>query len=112
MQTLSPIFLQALGQIAPAPLTAAEQRLLAYKLALQRHDWSFEWSDDGVVHRAGRDEQRRLEAERAAIDPDGTVWNTLAPASHRFCAMRTAAYDKADPRRFTGDRLTGFGGLE
>lgn len=59
-------------------------RLALYKHDLAHHDWTAgDWSDDAWVAQRGRDERRRLEAEAKVIDPDFSVWNSVAPAEYR-----------------------------
>lgn len=70
------IFGPILASIQAQP---AQLRLAAYVAALRRHDWSFEYSDDMRAIRAGRDSLKHLVAERAAIDADGAIWNSVAP---------------------------------
>lgn len=68
-----------------APILASIQaqpqilRRADYVAALRRHDWSFEHSDDMRAIRAGRESLKGLVAERAAIDADGAIWNSVAP---------------------------------
>lgn len=68
---------------APILASIADQSLMlrkaAYKTALQAHDWTFEWSDDAKSVEAGRQSLKFLVAERAEIDPDGAIWNSVAP---------------------------------
>lgn len=79
MSNLHPVFqdvLVSLGLPQHIPPDApTELRLRAYIRDLQRHDWTFEHSSDQQVWRRGRDELKRLRAERDAIDPKATLWN-------------------------------------
>jgi hypothetical protein len=50
-----------------------------YIQALQRHDWDYEFSDDGWVWRRGRDEHVALYDWRERRDPDFRIWNQFAP---------------------------------
>ena len=61
-------------------------RLEAYRFALMSHDWEHQYSDDQRVWRRGNEERKHLQAERAAIDADGAIWNLLCPAAHRVAA--------------------------
>jgi len=61
------------------PLHAQPEHLAAYISALKSHDWSFEWSDDHRVWRAGKDSLEALRSAQKFIDPDGMVWNQFAP---------------------------------
>lgn len=62
-----------------AGIQAQFQRRADYVAALRAHDWGFEYSDDMRAVRAGRESLARLMLERAAIDADGAIWNSLAP---------------------------------
>lgn len=53
--------------------------LIEYIAALHAHDWSFEFTDDMTVWRAGRESLRRLDAMQREIDPDFAVWNDNCP---------------------------------
>ena len=108
MNGLHPIFVPGFGPLM-LPQTDDELRMSSYWRSLQRMNWAYRWSDDAHIALKGRDELKRLEHERSLIDAQGTVWNSLAPASHRFCPLLTRAADKASERRFTGAPQTGFG---
>lgn len=54
-----------------------------YVSALIRFDWTFEASSDQRVWRLGRDELKRLRAERAVVDPDGKLWAIHAHQDYR-----------------------------
>lgn len=64
-------------------LDAVVLRRVAYASALARHDWSFERSDDYSAWSRGKAEMIRLRSERAAVDPDGVIWNRIAPEGYR-----------------------------
>lgn len=55
-----------------------------YKQRLSSHDWSYEYSDDHSVWSRGRDERQRLSAQARQLDPDYTIWNSLAPEGYRI----------------------------
>lgn len=68
---------------APILASIADQSLMlrraAYKTALMAHDWTSEWSDDDRFVTAGRESLKFLVSERAEIDADGAIWNSVAP---------------------------------
>lgn len=74
-------YTQALQQ---AQACAAVLKRNEYLKALRAQDWSFEFSDDGRAYRAGRASLESLRALQAEIDPEGEVWNTVAPAAYRL----------------------------
>lgn len=53
--------------------------LETYKASLRQHDWWFAYSDDPVVHRMGHGSYSSLTTLRAFLDPDYTIWNSIAP---------------------------------
>lgn len=55
----------------------------SYRSLLKRHDWSFEYSDDGMVYRNGKKQRETLSAMRATLDPDFSVWNSYAPPEYQ-----------------------------
>lgn len=61
-------------QAAIKPHNIPDERL-QYEQALRRHDWSHEFSDDGLVARAGRDELRALREMQRRLDPGFALWN-------------------------------------
>jgi len=58
-------------------------RIAAYKTALRRQDWSYEYADDQRAYAAGRDSFRALQLEQRRIDPDFKIWNELVSAAVR-----------------------------
>lgn len=54
-----------------------------YRTMLREHDWSFEHTDDQRVWRLGRLAQEQLEFLRKELDPDYTIWNSIAPEAYR-----------------------------
>jgi hypothetical protein len=54
-----------------------------YQAALKRHDWSYEYSDDGQAYRKGRDEREALSAAQPILDPDFSIWNSFAPSDYQ-----------------------------
>lgn len=73
----------ALRSVLLKQSTSVPARRAAYVSALLKFDWTFEFSDDHRVWRAGRDELKRLRAERAAVDPDGVLWKLHAHQNYR-----------------------------
>lgn len=55
----------------------------AYSDMLQAHDWTFEFSDDHSVWRAGRQNLSVLLNLQPVLDPDLVLWNLYAPKE--FC---------------------------
>lgn len=55
-----------------------------YRALLQRHDWSFEYSDDHSVWQRGTEQLRELRMLQAELDVDGSIWNSVAPAYYRL----------------------------
>lgn len=66
--------------IAPSPINPER---VAYELALRRHDWSHEFSDDGDAYRRGRAELQALREMQPRVDPKFALWNSLCPAQCR-----------------------------
>jgi hypothetical protein len=70
-------------QIPSAPSADGAQTLDRYRTMLREHDWSFEYSDDQRVWRLGRLAQEQLEFLQRELDPDFTIWNSIAPEGYR-----------------------------
>lgn len=79
-QALHPVFAGILADITAQP---EQIKRAGYIAALRCHDWSFEFSDDGMVYRAGLASLKALRAMQAEIDPDGAIWNREAPEGHK-----------------------------
>jgi hypothetical protein len=75
-QALHPVFAGILADIQAQP---EQIKRAGYIAALRCHDWTFEYSDDGTVYRAGLASLRRLQALQEEIDADGAIWNREAP---------------------------------
>lgn len=87
MSNLHPVFERICASIQALPVpvaVSADEQLAHYVALLQRHDWAYEYADDGAVWRAGRDERRELATLRDELDPDGALWNKYAPPCYRF----------------------------
>lgn len=69
---VSPAFRAAISPICPERAT--------YKVALRKHDWSHEFSDDGNAYRKGKAELVALREQQQRIDRDWKIWNSIAPA--------------------------------
>ncbi|HEX2753296.1 MAG TPA: hypothetical protein VHP34_09415 [Alphaproteobacteria bacterium] len=50
-----------------------------YRKLLRAHDWYYDYSDDHSVWKRGVAARDTLNGIRRAIDPEGTIWNELAP---------------------------------
>lgn len=61
------------------PLPTVEE----YRKMLKRHDWEFEFCDEGRKYRSGNAERRALDAAQPVIDADCAIWNEFAPADHK-----------------------------
>jgi hypothetical protein len=62
-------------------------RRAAYVSAIIKFDHQFEFSSDQRVWQAGRNEIKRLRAERAAVDADGALWRKHMHEAYRFEVM-------------------------
>jgi hypothetical protein len=60
MNALHPAFAEILGAAQQAP---AALRRAAYVSALIKHDWEYDWSDDGRVFREGVAQRAALRAK-------------------------------------------------
>lgn len=65
--------------IERASATPTDLRIAAYRSALQRFDWAYQYSDDGRVYERARDRYAALRHEASQIDPDWEVWNSVCP---------------------------------
>lgn len=63
--------------------------LALYIAKLRRHDWEFEFSDDGEVWRRGSEERKTLLLAARTLDPDYEIWNNNCPTNHRMVACKT-----------------------
>lgn len=82
---LHPVFRAALSAFVHSDALAIQRA--AYVKALQRHDWSHEFSDDGAVARRGRESLAQLRMVQRELDPEFFIWNTYAPAQCRDGAV-------------------------
>lgn len=78
---LHPVFASICDDIKAGP---AIVRRAQYEAALRGHDWAYEWSDDHRVWHDGRARREWLRGEQRAIDPDGAIWNAIAPEGYRI----------------------------
>lgn len=72
---------------APAEDQALVLRRAAYVSSILKFDHQFEFSDDHRVWTAGRNEIKRLRAERAVVDADGALWRKHMHEAYRFEVM-------------------------
>ncbi len=70
--------------------------LEAYEALLRRHDWHYGRSDDPKVVRKGQSEASELHCARTKIDPQGDIWNSIAPADFHVAPLVSRA--QVDPR--------------
>lgn len=76
----------AVAQLAAARAYAESQicpQRADYEVALRKHDWSHEFSDDFDAYRKGRQELQALRKQQARIDPLFVIWNSIAPPQCR-----------------------------
>ena len=71
--------LELLGPNVSPAFAQAVSRNDAYIDALKRFDWWGEFIDDGRLYRTWKASLEVLRAEQAQIDPDGSVWLSIAP---------------------------------
>lgn len=55
-----------------------DTELHRYQRLLATHDWTFGYSDDGSVFRAGATERARLNMMAAQLDPERKLWEEYA----------------------------------
>lgn len=67
-----------------APQAAVTPGLADYIQALKFHDWSYQYSEDMRVWRAGASQRAVLNDLRSRLDPDGAVWNQHAPSDEKY----------------------------
>lgn len=60
------------------------QTLNEYRELLRTHDWQSEYSDDHGAFTRGRARLSALQLLRKQIDPDASVWNSIAPVTHHI----------------------------
>ena len=65
------------------PCLIDASKLEAYKAALLRQDWWYEFCDDVELYRKGRDSWIALRAMRKELDPAGVLWNQHAPRRYQ-----------------------------
>lgn len=54
-----------------------------YMIALKRHDWSFQYSDDHTAWRNGNAKRFELNELQPLVDPLFDLWNAAAPVDYR-----------------------------
>lgn len=54
-----------------------------YQAALKKHDWDFEFADDGAAYRAGLEVLKALRAAQPIHDPKNKLWNQHASQYYR-----------------------------
>ena len=62
-------------------MTTQEEAIKSYVELLKSHDWGFEFRKDQALWEQGRNELSVLWFFRRALDADGVIWDTHAPAS-------------------------------
>lgn len=61
-----------------------DENVEQYRQMLRNHDWTYEYSDDHRVWTAGRRAREALVAKQRAYDPDGVIWNEIAPEGYKL----------------------------
>ena len=84
MNRLHPLFADIMRPFLQPPSEPLEMQ--AYRKGLQAHDWFYGYSDDNRVWQAGLNRRKQLESLQKALDPDLTVWNSIAPEMFRRTA--------------------------
>lgn len=56
-----------------------KEGLERYKTNLKFHDWFYEYSDDHRVYTEGFHQKQEIRKLQEILDPDFTVWNSIAP---------------------------------
>lgn len=79
-QSLAPAFANLLPAGSVAHGVTSQSLDERYMDALERFDWSFEFSDDSFTYRRGVEALRHLYELQAAVDPRGVVWLTFLSA--------------------------------
>lgn len=54
-----------------------------YTLLLQKHDWTFEYSEDQAIWRRGSAELANLRQLQKQMDKKYLIWNEYAPSDFR-----------------------------
>lgn len=50
-----------------------------YKRLLRIHDWQYDYADDHSVWTRGKNEREKLVRLANDLDPDFSIWNSIAP---------------------------------
>ncbi|QRF55332.1 hypothetical protein [Variovorax paradoxus] len=58
-----------------------EEKVARYRRLLARADWFHEASDNHEVWREGRAQFTAIYELQVEVDPDGSIWRTVAPAA-------------------------------
>jgi hypothetical protein len=61
--------------------------IAAYVQALKDHDWEFSYTDDHSVYQRGHNSLAKIKRLQKLVDPDGTLWNTVAPDAYRLLVV-------------------------
>lgn len=80
MSNIHPVFEDIFKRLGVPPESIEMQ---AYRAALKRHDWSHEFSDDGVIYNRGRESLLRLKTQQQLLDPQFQIWNAFAPPGYQ-----------------------------
>jgi hypothetical protein len=54
-----------------------DEQLRRYRALLQKHDWTYAFSDDQRAWRRGEAERKVIEGLQPNLDPHFTVWNEM-----------------------------------
>lgn len=71
------------AEVASALNAILHSKRAEYMVALKRHDWSYEFSDDYSAYRAGNAQRFSLKESQPIVDPMFDLWNAAAPVDYR-----------------------------
>lgn len=66
------------------------EHLESYRAVLLEHDFDFAQSMDEAHLRAGREQLMALRQAQPLVDPQCSVWNSIAPEGHQVHIVRGA----------------------
>lgn len=86
-----PLIAAALAGFDAKPITTRVQTRAAYLNDLKSHDWEYQFADDHRAYERGRDSLANLKACQPVLDPNGAIWDSVAPQGHKLLIGRAAA---------------------
>jgi hypothetical protein len=78
-----PVLAQVLNSFKAMPQITRHATQVAYVKALIAQDWEFEHGDHRAYER-GRDNLEQLRVAQREVDPDGSIWNFIAPEAYKL----------------------------